>query len=120
MGKSTLPLLSLLLVLVFLPSPAKTISSSEVGSILIDNYDDGSIGPVLVRLAWHASGTYDTTTKTGGSDGATMRFTPEAAFGANAGAPARAACAGHISVTGAGEARCDGAQGAAASRPARA
>eukprot|EP00802_Teleaulax_amphioxeia_P017321 Tamp_17473.p2 GENE.Tamp_17473~~Tamp_17473.p2 ORF type:complete len:340 (+),score=89.22 Tamp_17473:73-1020(+) len=50
-----------------------------------DNYDDGSIGPVLVRLAWHASGTYDTTTKTGGSDGATMRFTPEAAFGANAG-----------------------------------
>lgn len=52
-----------------------------------DNYDDGSIGPVLVRLAWHASGTYDVTTKTGGSDGATMRFTPEAAFGANAGAP---------------------------------
>jgi len=87
-----------------------------------DNYDDGSIGPVLVRLAWHASGTYDTTTKTGGSDGATMRFTPEAAFGANAGAPARAACAGHISVTGAGGARCDGAApcSAAASRPARA
>jgi len=85
-----------------------------------DNYDDGSIGPVLVRLAWHASGTYDTTTKTGGSDGATMRFTPEAAFGANAGAPARAACAGHISVTGAGGARCDGAApcSAAASRPA--
>jgi hypothetical protein len=52
-----------------------------------DNYDDGSIGPVLVRLAWHASGTYDITTKTGGSDGATMRFTPEAAFGANAGNP---------------------------------
>ena len=52
-----------------------------------DNYDDGSIGPVLVRLAWHASGTYDVTTKTGGSDGATMRFTPEAAFGANAGNP---------------------------------
>jgi len=22
-------------------------------------YDDGSIAPVLVRLAWHASGTYD-------------------------------------------------------------
>ncbi|KAJ1469661.1 heme peroxidase [Baffinella frigidus] len=50
-----------------------------------DNYDDGSIGPLLVRLAWHASGTYDVTTKTGGSDGATMRFTPEAAHGANAG-----------------------------------
>mmetsp|Transcript_24286 Transcript_24286/g.79225 ORF Transcript_24286/g.79225 Transcript_24286/m.79225 type:complete len:331 (+) Transcript_24286:41-1033(+) len=50
-----------------------------------DDYDDGSIGPILVRLAWHASGTYDAKTKTGGSDGATMRFTPEAAFGANAG-----------------------------------
>mmetsp|Transcript_40913 Transcript_40913/g.102359 ORF Transcript_40913/g.102359 Transcript_40913/m.102359 type:complete len:332 (+) Transcript_40913:34-1029(+) len=50
-----------------------------------DGYDDGSIGPVLVRLAWHASGTYDAGTKTGGSDGATMRFTPEAGHGANAG-----------------------------------
>ncbi|KAI9179659.1 heme peroxidase [Blastocladiella emersonii ATCC 22665] len=48
-------------------------------------YDDGSIGPVLVRLAWHASGTYDRKTKTGGSDGATMRFKPEATDGANAG-----------------------------------
>jgi len=50
-----------------------------------DEYDDGSIGPVLVRLAWHASGTYDAASKTGGSDGATMRFTPEAGHGANAG-----------------------------------
>ncbi|KNE64053.1 hypothetical protein AMAG_09111 [Allomyces macrogynus ATCC 38327] len=48
-------------------------------------YDDGSIGPVLVRLAWHASGTYDRKSKTGGSDGATMRFKPEATDGANAG-----------------------------------
>lgn len=30
-------------------------------------------GPVLVRLAWHASGTYDKATGTGGSNGATMR-----------------------------------------------
>jgi len=29
-----------------------------------------SIGPVLVRLAWHASGTYDVETDTGGSNGA--------------------------------------------------
>ena len=50
-----------------------------------DSYDDGSYGPVLVRLAWHASGTYDKVTKTGGSDGATMRFHPEANHGANAG-----------------------------------
>lgn len=50
-----------------------------------DDYDDGSYGPVLVRLAWHCSGTYDTATKTGGSNGATMRFAPEADHGANAG-----------------------------------
>jgi cytochrome c peroxidase len=33
------------------------------------DYDDGSFGPVLVRLAWHAAGTYDKNTKTGGSNG---------------------------------------------------
>ena len=50
-----------------------------------DEYDDGSYGPVLVRLAWHASGTYDRATNTGGSNGATMRFAPEGDHGANAG-----------------------------------
>ncbi|KAJ0121443.1 cytochrome c peroxidase [Diaporthe amygdali] len=50
-----------------------------------ENYDDGSYGPVLVRLAWHASGTYDKETGTGGSNGATMRFAPEGDHGANAG-----------------------------------
>jgi cytochrome c peroxidase len=50
-----------------------------------DEYDDGSYGPVLVRLAWHASGTYDKDTKTGGSNGATMRWAPESDHGANAG-----------------------------------
>lgn len=50
-----------------------------------DEYDDGSYGPVLVRLAWHASGTYDAATNTGGSNGATMRFAPEGDHGANAG-----------------------------------
>ncbi|KAJ5733252.1 hypothetical protein N7533_013699 [Penicillium manginii] len=49
------------------------------------DYDDGSYGPVLVRLAWHASGTYDKETGTGGSNGATMRFAPESGHGANAG-----------------------------------
>jgi cytochrome c peroxidase len=50
-----------------------------------DDYDDGSFGPVLLRLAWHASGTYDKLTGTGGSNGATMRFAPESDHGANAG-----------------------------------
>lgn len=50
-----------------------------------DDYDDGSYGPVLLRLAWHASGTYDKMTGTGGSNGATMRFAPEGDHGANAG-----------------------------------
>ncbi|KAM5459690.1 heme peroxidase [Microsporum canis] len=59
----------------------------EIAHLLVENddYDDGSYGPVLVRLAWHASGTYCKDTKTGGSNGATMRFDPEANHGANAG-----------------------------------
>jgi cytochrome c peroxidase len=48
-------------------------------------YDDGSYGPVLLRLAWHASGTYDKETGTGGSNYATMRFEPESLHGANNG-----------------------------------
>jgi len=45
----------------------------------------GFVGPVLLRLAWHASGTWDKTAKNGGSDGATMRFKPECDHGGNAG-----------------------------------
>lgn len=48
--------------------------------------EDGTgIGPTFVRLAWHASGTYDKASGTGGSNGATMRFPPEANWGANQG-----------------------------------
>jgi len=39
----------------------------------------------FVRLAWHASGTFDQVSKTGGSNGATMRYIPESSDGANAG-----------------------------------
>ncbi|GAA5825026.1 hypothetical protein JCM5353_001150 [Sporobolomyces roseus] len=48
-------------------------------------YDDGSAGPVFVRLAWHASGTYDEKSKTGGSNGAGMRYECEGGDPANAG-----------------------------------
>lgn len=60
---------------------------AAVADLLESNpdYDDGSYGPLLVRLAWHASGTYDKNTGTGGSNGATMRFAPENNWGANAG-----------------------------------
>ncbi|KAJ3196604.1 heme peroxidase [Irineochytrium annulatum] len=50
-----------------------------------NSYDDGSYGPVLVRLAWHAAGTYDKVSGTGGSNGSTMRYEPESAHAANAG-----------------------------------
>lgn len=60
---------------------------NEIASRLEENdeYDDGSYGPVILRLAWHCSGTYDKETGTGGSNGATMRFAPESDHGANAG-----------------------------------
>jgi cytochrome c peroxidase len=59
---------------------------ADIASILDqDDYDDGSLGPVFIRLGWHASGTYSKEDGSGGSNGATMRFDPEAAHGANAG-----------------------------------
>lgn len=58
---------------------------NAIAANLEQDYDDGSFGPVLVRLAWHASGTYDLASNTGGSNGSTMRFHPESTHGANAG-----------------------------------
>ncbi|TPX57427.1 hypothetical protein SpCBS45565_g08205 [Spizellomyces sp. 'palustris'] len=60
---------------------------NDIAKLLDSNpdYDDGSYAPVLVRLAWHASGTYSKHDKTGGSYGATMRFPVEAEWSANAG-----------------------------------
>ncbi len=37
------------------------------------------------QLAWHCAGTYSKFTGEGGSNGARMRFDPEASWGANAG-----------------------------------
>lgn len=66
--------------------PNFTQVREDIKNILLkQGYDDGHIGPVLVRLAWHASGTYDVNTKSGGSNGSTMRFPKELKDGANAG-----------------------------------
>jgi len=61
--------------------------ADDLKELLTSNadYDDGNYGPVFIRLAWHASGTWNPKTGKGGSNGATMRFAPESEWGANAG-----------------------------------
>jgi len=49
------------------------------------NWDDGSYAPILIRLAWHSSGTYCASSSTGGSFGGTMRHPLEAGDPDNAG-----------------------------------
>lgn len=67
------------------------LSKEEISAVaaaiqdLLDNDEDDGLGPTIVRLAWHASGTYDKTSGTGGSEGATMRYSPECDHKANAG-----------------------------------
>lgn len=43
----------------------------------VPGYDDGSVAPIVLRLAWHCLATYDVGSGNGGSNGATMRFVPE-------------------------------------------
>jgi len=70
----------------FGPSVNYDTARKDVEAMLDDlDHDDGSWGPLFIRLAWHASGTYDKKSGTGGSNGATMRFPLEANDGANNG-----------------------------------
>jgi cytochrome c peroxidase len=52
----------------------------------MDKRGDGtSLYGTFIRLAWHCAGTYSKEDDSGGSNGARMRFDPEASWGANAG-----------------------------------
>ncbi|RIA95444.1 mitochondrial putative cytochrome c peroxidase [Glomus cerebriforme] len=57
----------------------------DIKKIIPNEEVKDGFGPIFVRLAWHASGTYDINTKTGGSNGATMRFHTESSDAANNG-----------------------------------
>ncbi|RWA14812.1 hypothetical protein EKO27_g307 [Xylaria grammica] len=67
------------------PSQLDAVRASIRDLIHQPDYDDGSAGPVLVRLAWHSAGTYDAASGTGGSNGAGMRYEAEGGDPANAG-----------------------------------
>lgn len=93
------------------PGDFNAVRKSIIGLLKQPEYDDGSAGPVLVRLAWyetfqvitlfclfntatnfvpvsshrHSAGTYDAETDTGGSNGAGMRYEAEGGDPANAG-----------------------------------
>ena len=82
------------------PAAATTTASAPTATMTVDytavraelkkimdnpSWDDGSLAPIFIRLAWHSSGTYDAASGTGGSNGAGMRFATEAADPENAG-----------------------------------
>ena len=63
-----------------------TVVRNELKAMMDNaNWDDGSLAPTFIRLAWHSSGTFDKASGTGGSNGAGMRFDAEAQDPENAG-----------------------------------
>jgi len=68
--------------------PARNLKQvrKDIASIMRDpDHDDGSYAPLLIRFAWHNCGTFCKKSKTGGSNGSTMRFPGEAGDGENSG-----------------------------------
>ncbi|KAJ0400671.1 hypothetical protein P43SY_005444 [Pythium insidiosum] len=58
----------------------------QIKKEIVDIFEDNNfMGPTLVRLAWHSSGTYSKHDGSGGSTGGTIRFSPEINHGGNAG-----------------------------------
>ncbi|KAF2812610.1 cytochrome c peroxidase [Mytilinidion resinicola] len=67
------------------PGDYTSVRAAILALLARPEYDDGSVGPVLVRLAWHSASSYDASTNTGGSNGAGMRYEAEGGDPANAG-----------------------------------
>jgi len=73
--------------------PATNVDVNAVKECILDaieaedirRMDGTSIGPTLVRLAWHSAGTYNRANGTGGSHGACMRYGPEGDWPVNKG-----------------------------------
>lgn len=62
----------------------KASLESDVRDALTKLYDSTPCMPIMVRLAWHDSGTYNAADDTGGAN-ASIRFMPEKGHGANNG-----------------------------------
>jgi len=60
------------------PNPSVDDAAGSLGG-------GGYVAPMLVRLAWHSSGSYAKAARDGGSEGGTIRFQPEINHGGNAG-----------------------------------
>jgi len=65
------------------PSVNTEALKSEIRNAVINQKANAC--PMVVRLAWHAAGTFDKKDGSGGSNGSTMRFEPESTDPANAG-----------------------------------
>jgi cytochrome c peroxidase len=62
------------------------VDLDKIKEEIVDIFEkDNYMGPTLVRLAWHSSGTYSKRDGSGGSTGGTIRFEPEIKHGGNAG-----------------------------------